>query len=222
MLNTCLENMTDFVHPAAHPTIKFIKDLAAGAVLVAAITAVVVALLSSYPNYYDYLIFFFAAPDAMRFLLLRRTDRMLTALCFQLHSGGNTQLHTGRLTFSVMIWNLFLAYMPLRLSTMLTRLSPAGSQPALSAPAPRQNPPENTQDFRLVALYPQFLLHPDRSVSPRRRSSQQPCPGMVRPGPDPVLCVERLFLGVLVHRGRSRSCWRQMLPYWADGSSFIR
>jgi diacylglycerol kinase (ATP) len=44
MLNTCLERMADVVHPAAHPTIKFIKDLAAGAVLVAAITAVVVAL----------------------------------------------------------------------------------------------------------------------------------------------------------------------------------
>jgi diacylglycerol kinase (ATP) len=50
MLNTCLERMADVVHPAAHPTIKFIKDLAAGAVLVAAITAVVVALFIFIPK----------------------------------------------------------------------------------------------------------------------------------------------------------------------------
>lgn len=50
MLNTCMERMADVVHPAAHPTIKFIKDLAAGAVLVAAITAVVVALFIFIPK----------------------------------------------------------------------------------------------------------------------------------------------------------------------------
>ena len=50
MLNTCMERMADIVHPAAHPTIKFIKDLAAGAVLVAAITAVVVALFIFIPK----------------------------------------------------------------------------------------------------------------------------------------------------------------------------
>lgn len=50
MLNTCLERMADIIHPAAHPTIKFIKDLAAGAVLVAAITAVVVALFIFIPK----------------------------------------------------------------------------------------------------------------------------------------------------------------------------
>jgi diacylglycerol kinase len=50
MLNTCLERMADVVHPAIHPTIKFIKDLAAGAVLVAAITAVVVALFIFIPK----------------------------------------------------------------------------------------------------------------------------------------------------------------------------
>jgi diacylglycerol kinase (ATP) len=50
MLNTCLERMADVVHPAAHPAIKFIKDLAAGAVLVAAITAVVVALFIFIPK----------------------------------------------------------------------------------------------------------------------------------------------------------------------------
>jgi diacylglycerol kinase (ATP) len=51
MLNTCLERMADVTHPAFHPTIKFIKDLAAGTVLVAAITAVVVALFIFIPKF---------------------------------------------------------------------------------------------------------------------------------------------------------------------------
>jgi diacylglycerol kinase (ATP) len=50
ILNTCLEKMADIVHPGFHPTIKFIKDLAAGAVLIAAITAVVVALFIFIPK----------------------------------------------------------------------------------------------------------------------------------------------------------------------------
>lgn len=50
MLNTCVERMMDFVHPEEHPRIKFIKDLAAGAVLAAAITAVVVGLLIFIPK----------------------------------------------------------------------------------------------------------------------------------------------------------------------------
>jgi diacylglycerol kinase len=51
MLNTCMERMADLVCPERHPTIKFIKDLAAGAVLVAAITAVVVALFIFIPKF---------------------------------------------------------------------------------------------------------------------------------------------------------------------------
>lgn len=50
MLNTCMERMADVAHPASHPTIKFIKDLAAGAVLVASVTAVVVALFIFIPK----------------------------------------------------------------------------------------------------------------------------------------------------------------------------
>ena len=50
MLNTCVERIMDFVHPEEHPKIKFIKDLAAGAVLVAAITAVIVGLLIFIPK----------------------------------------------------------------------------------------------------------------------------------------------------------------------------
>ena len=50
MLNTCFEVMADLICPEEHPTIKFIKDLAAGAVLVAAITAVIVGLIIFIPK----------------------------------------------------------------------------------------------------------------------------------------------------------------------------
>lgn len=50
LLNTCVERMMDFVYPEDHPQIKFIKDLAAGAVLVAAFTAVVAGLLIFIPK----------------------------------------------------------------------------------------------------------------------------------------------------------------------------
>lgn len=41
MLNTCIEHMMDFISTEKRPEIKFIKDLSAGAVLIAAITALV-------------------------------------------------------------------------------------------------------------------------------------------------------------------------------------
>ncbi|HEV3412340.1 MAG TPA: diacylglycerol kinase family protein [Puia sp.] len=50
MLNTCIEKIMDFVDPEEHPLIKSIKDLAAGAVLAAAFTAVVVGLLIFIPK----------------------------------------------------------------------------------------------------------------------------------------------------------------------------
>ena len=50
MLNSCIERLIDFFYPEEHPQIKFIKDLAAGAVLVAAITAVVAGLLIFIPK----------------------------------------------------------------------------------------------------------------------------------------------------------------------------
>jgi diacylglycerol kinase (ATP) len=50
MLNTCLERMADLIMPEEHPEIKFIKDLAAGAVLVAALTAVIVGLFIFIPK----------------------------------------------------------------------------------------------------------------------------------------------------------------------------
>lgn len=43
MFNTCIERVMDFVSQHNHPQIKFIKDLAAGAVLIAAITAFITA-----------------------------------------------------------------------------------------------------------------------------------------------------------------------------------
>jgi diacylglycerol kinase (ATP) len=43
MFNTCIERVMDFVSIQKHPKIKFIKDLAAGAVLTAAVTALVIA-----------------------------------------------------------------------------------------------------------------------------------------------------------------------------------
>ena len=50
MINTCLERMADLISREEHPEIKYIKDLAAGAVLVAAITAVVVGLFIFIPK----------------------------------------------------------------------------------------------------------------------------------------------------------------------------
>jgi diacylglycerol kinase len=50
ILNTVVERVMDFVYPDDHPEIKYIKDLAAGAVLAAAITAVVAGLLIFIPK----------------------------------------------------------------------------------------------------------------------------------------------------------------------------
>ena len=50
ILNTCLEKLADFITLEQHPHIKYIKDLAAGAVLVAAIIAVVTGLLIFIPK----------------------------------------------------------------------------------------------------------------------------------------------------------------------------
>ena len=45
MLNTVTETLVDLVSPGYHPLAKVVKDITAGAVLVAAITSVVVGLL---------------------------------------------------------------------------------------------------------------------------------------------------------------------------------
>lgn len=48
--NTCLEKLADIVSPAADDRIKYIKDLAAGAVLVAAITAAIIGAIIFIPK----------------------------------------------------------------------------------------------------------------------------------------------------------------------------
>ncbi len=50
MINTCLEKAMDFISTERHEQIKFIKDLAAGAVLVASICAVITGLFIFIPK----------------------------------------------------------------------------------------------------------------------------------------------------------------------------
>lgn len=48
-LNTAVEKIADFIHPNFHEKIGFIKDIAAGAVFFAAITALVIGLIIYFP-----------------------------------------------------------------------------------------------------------------------------------------------------------------------------
>lgn len=50
-LNTAVEKMADFVHPEFHDRIGFIKDIAAGAVMFAAIAAIAIGLLIYVPKF---------------------------------------------------------------------------------------------------------------------------------------------------------------------------
>ncbi len=50
-LNTAVEKMADFVHPDFHQKIGFIKDIAAGAVFFAAITALTIGLIIYIPYF---------------------------------------------------------------------------------------------------------------------------------------------------------------------------
>lgn len=50
MLNTCVEKICDLITLEEHPEIKFIKDLGAGAVLVAALAAVITGLFIFIPK----------------------------------------------------------------------------------------------------------------------------------------------------------------------------
>lgn len=45
MLNTAIEKTLDLLHPQQSPKVKFIKDVAAGAVLILALASVVVGIL---------------------------------------------------------------------------------------------------------------------------------------------------------------------------------
>ena len=55
IFNTCLEKVMDFLTEERHPQIKIIKDLAAAAVLTAAIVAFLVGLLIFIPRILDLL-----------------------------------------------------------------------------------------------------------------------------------------------------------------------
>lgn len=48
-LNSAVEGIADFVHPDFHTKIGYIKDIAAGAVLFAAVTAVIIAAIIYLP-----------------------------------------------------------------------------------------------------------------------------------------------------------------------------
>lgn len=50
-LNTAVEKMADFIHPNYHESIGFIKDISAGAVFFAAITAIVIGLIIYVPKF---------------------------------------------------------------------------------------------------------------------------------------------------------------------------
>ena len=49
-MNTAVEELADFVHPEQHPRIGFVKDVAAGAVFLAALIAVVVGGILYFPK----------------------------------------------------------------------------------------------------------------------------------------------------------------------------
>lgn len=50
MFNTAIEFLTDLVSPQFHPLAKKVKDVAAGAVLIAALTAVAIGLIVFLPK----------------------------------------------------------------------------------------------------------------------------------------------------------------------------
>ena len=50
-INTAIEYIADFIHPDHHPKIGLIKDIAAGAVFIASISAVIIAGLIYIPKF---------------------------------------------------------------------------------------------------------------------------------------------------------------------------
>ena len=50
-VNTAIEEIADFIHPAHHPKIGLIKDLAAGAVFIVAIAAVAIGCIIYIPKF---------------------------------------------------------------------------------------------------------------------------------------------------------------------------
>jgi diacylglycerol kinase (ATP) len=54
MLNTAIEKAMDFISLERHPEIKRVKDLAAGAVLVAAMAAIIVGCMVFIPKFFTW------------------------------------------------------------------------------------------------------------------------------------------------------------------------
>ena len=52
MINTAIERICNFVHPGIHPEIKIIKDIAAGAVLIAACIAFISGGIIFLPKFF--------------------------------------------------------------------------------------------------------------------------------------------------------------------------
>lgn len=52
-LNTAVEKIADFIHPDHHERIGFIKDIAAGAVAFAAISAIIIGLIIYIPYFIE-------------------------------------------------------------------------------------------------------------------------------------------------------------------------
>jgi diacylglycerol kinase (ATP) len=50
-LNTAVEKVADFIHPEYHERIGFIKDIAAGSVFFAALTAIAIGLIIYVPKF---------------------------------------------------------------------------------------------------------------------------------------------------------------------------
>ncbi|QEE50649.1 diacylglycerol kinase family protein [Flavobacterium alkalisoli] len=51
-LNTAIEKIADFIHPQYNERIGFIKDIAAGAVFFAALTAIAIGIIIYYPKFF--------------------------------------------------------------------------------------------------------------------------------------------------------------------------
>jgi diacylglycerol kinase (ATP) len=49
-LNTAIEEIADFIHPEQHNKIGFIKDIAAGAVFIASVSAIITGLIIYIPK----------------------------------------------------------------------------------------------------------------------------------------------------------------------------
>ena len=49
-VNTAIEYIADFIHPDYHPKIGLIKDIAAGAVFIASVVAVIIAMIIYFPK----------------------------------------------------------------------------------------------------------------------------------------------------------------------------